>query len=62
VHKPNSVDLDYLASLVVNGKLKPVIDSIYPLEKVAEAIQKIGDGKLLGKALIKIDHNDHESL
>jgi NADPH:quinone reductase-like Zn-dependent oxidoreductase len=56
VHKPNSADLDFLASLVVTGKLKPVIDTIYPLEKVAEAIQKIGDSKLLGKALIKIEH------
>jgi NADPH:quinone reductase-like Zn-dependent oxidoreductase len=56
VHRPNVADLDYLASKVADGSLKPIIDNTYPLENVAEAIQKIGDGNLLGKALIKIDH------
>lgn len=30
-------DLNYLAELIVNGKIKPVIDRVYPLEELAAA-------------------------
>lgn len=40
--------------LVFQGNLKPVIDSIFPLEKTAEAYQRLQDGEHFGKVIVKI--------
>jgi NADPH:quinone reductase-like Zn-dependent oxidoreductase len=53
VHQPNK-DLGMLAELVVAGKLKPIINHIYPLSKVPEAMKLIGEGKAIGKVIITI--------
>ena len=51
--KPNK-DLNFLNKLFEEGKVKPVIDKIYPLKRTAEALQRIGDGTVMGKVVIKI--------
>ena len=54
LHKPNK-DLNILAKLFENGKLKPVIDRCFPLRKTGEAFQYYGEGYCKGKIVITID-------
>lgn len=51
----NIKDLNYLASLMDEGKIKSIIDKIYPVEKTAEAHQYVEDGFKKGNVVIKID-------
>jgi NADPH:quinone reductase len=50
----SAVKLGSLANLVEQGLLKAVIDSVYPLDKVADAHRKIENGGMKGKLVIKI--------
>jgi len=50
-------DLSYLVELFEAGKLKPVIDKYFPLEKTAEAFRYFGEGCFKGKIVIRLDHN-----
>ena len=50
-------DLRYLVELFEAGKLKPVIDKCFPLEKTAEAFRYFGDGCFKGKIVIKLGKN-----
>lgn len=56
IHKPNKDDQNILQELFVAGKIKPVIDRIYPLNQVADAINYLGEGKAKGKIVIHIEH------
>lgn len=53
-HHPVKDELVTLAALVEEGKLKPVINSVYPLVQVPEAIAEYGKGKSRGKIVIEI--------
>lgn len=53
MHKANK-DVDILMSLYAAGKVVPVIDKCYPLSEVAEAVQYLGEGRTLGKVVIRI--------
>lgn len=48
-------EMAYLAKLMGDGELKPVIDSVYPLSEVKAAQQKLDDMKQLGKIVLKVD-------
>jgi NADPH:quinone reductase-like Zn-dependent oxidoreductase len=50
-------DLASLIELVENGKVVPVIDRLYPLDEVSEAIQCLADGQVRGKVVITMDHS-----
>jgi NADPH:quinone reductase-like Zn-dependent oxidoreductase len=50
-HQPNK-DLAYLAQLVEDGTLLPVIDKRYPLSAAAEAMRYFGSGQVKGKVII----------
>jgi NADPH:quinone reductase-like Zn-dependent oxidoreductase len=39
---------------VAGGRLKPVIDSVFPLDQVADAHRRIDDGDHVGKIVIAI--------
>jgi len=52
--KPNNSDLDFLSSLVKEGKLRPVIEKCFPLEQIVEAHQHIESGRTKGKIVLKI--------
>jgi NADPH:quinone reductase-like Zn-dependent oxidoreductase len=51
----NPADLDLLASLVRDGKLKSVIDRRYPLEETGAALVYLGEGHARGKVVITVD-------
>jgi NADPH:quinone reductase-like Zn-dependent oxidoreductase len=48
-------DLQYMADLMQNGKLKAVIDRTYKLAETADAIRYIEEGHARGKVIITVD-------
>jgi NADPH:quinone reductase-like Zn-dependent oxidoreductase len=54
--RKKTTDLAYLNELYKTGKIKPVIDQVYPLEQVAEAYRYIEKGQKIGNITIKINH------
>ncbi|NKB38218.1 MAG: zinc-binding dehydrogenase [Gammaproteobacteria bacterium] len=48
-------DLNYLAELMAEGKVVPVIDRLYPLAEVADAIRYSETGRARGKIIIEIE-------
>ena len=53
--KLNHDDLDYLGTLMLEGKLVPVIDRRYTLAETAEALRYVEAGHSRGKVVIAID-------
>lgn len=53
-HKPNTFDLFAVTELIATGNINPIIDEIFSLENSKSAIQKMCEGKALGKIVIKI--------
>ena len=56
LHKPNK-GLAYMKERFEAGKVIPVIDSCYPLNKTAEAFRYYGGGRVKGKIIITVDGN-----
>jgi NADPH2:quinone reductase len=50
-HREN---IDELLALWQDGKLRPHVSSIYPLERAGEAIRELADRRALGKVVVKI--------
>jgi NADPH2:quinone reductase len=48
--------LDNLRILLERGHIKPVIDSVMPLEKVADAHRKLEKGGVRGKIVLSVSH------
>jgi len=51
---PTRSDLIFLKDLLETGKLKPVIDRRYNLEKVPDVIRYLEDGHVKGKFIITV--------
>jgi NADPH:quinone reductase-like Zn-dependent oxidoreductase len=47
-------NLDFIKRLIEEGYFRPLIDRIYPLEKIAEAFTYVGTGQKTGNVIIKI--------
>jgi NADPH:quinone reductase-like Zn-dependent oxidoreductase len=51
-------DLAFIAELIENGKVTPVIDRRYRLEEVAEAVAYVEEGHARGKVIISVVPNE----
>jgi NADPH:quinone reductase-like Zn-dependent oxidoreductase len=56
--KPDKKDLLFIKELLETGKVTPVIDRCYPLNKVPDAIRYLEEGRAKGKVVITVEHND----
>ncbi len=57
--KSNQKDLEFLAKLAGDGKIKPLIESRYSLDKTAEAMRYVNEGHARGKVVIKPSNTKH---
>jgi NADPH:quinone reductase-like Zn-dependent oxidoreductase len=55
IAKVNKADLEWLAGLASEGKLKTAIDRRYPLEKTGEALEYIGSQRARAKVIITVN-------
>jgi len=47
-------DMETLRDLLAEGKVAPVTDSVYPLERIAEALRHMGEGHPRGKIVVTV--------
>lgn len=52
--RPNRDDLTHLAEEVVAGRLRPILDETFPLEEVPAALSRLGEGRSMGKIVIRV--------
>jgi NADPH:quinone reductase-like Zn-dependent oxidoreductase len=57
---PNGKQLEVLGKLVVEGRIKPVVDSVTPLENWDVAWNRVNSGHARGKVVLKIDGTGNE--
>ncbi len=51
---PNATDLAFVKDLIEAGRVTPIIDRTFPLEKTAEAVHHVGAGHAAGKVIVCI--------
>ncbi|ELR72023.1 putative zinc-binding oxidoreductase [Fulvivirga imtechensis AK7] len=54
-HRPNKDDLEELKTMFDSGSVKPIIDKVYPLADLPQAIRMLGEGQIKGKVVIKMN-------
>ena len=52
--QPNGAQLDAISAMVEDGKIKPVIDTIYSFEDSIEAYSYLATGRVKGKVVIRM--------
>jgi NADPH:quinone reductase-like Zn-dependent oxidoreductase len=55
--KVNHKDLVFIKELIEAGKIKPIIDRLYKLTEVAEALKYYEKGRVQGKVAISVEHD-----
>ncbi|MGW8248307.1 MAG: NADP-dependent oxidoreductase [Acidiferrobacterales bacterium] len=50
----SGVQLEHMAKVVEDGKVRPVIDSVYPFEKAVDALERAHEGHTRGKVVIQM--------
>jgi len=46
-------DLEHLSELVVQGKLRPIVDQVFPLEEIRAAEDRVGSKHARGKVIVR---------
>lgn len=54
VCKPNRADLATLRDLIEAGRVRPLVDHVYPLSEVADALTAMGEGHTQGKLVVRV--------
>jgi NADPH:quinone reductase-like Zn-dependent oxidoreductase len=54
--KPRGGDLEKINALIEAGKIRPVIEKVFPLEQIAEAHRLSEQGHVRGKLVVKISN------
>jgi NADPH:quinone reductase-like Zn-dependent oxidoreductase len=54
VAEPDYVALEQLAALINQGSLKTEVSAVLPLDRAVEALEKIPQGHLVGKTVLKV--------
>ena len=52
MHRPDPGDLDHLSALWKSGEISTVIEKVYPLAELPEAMRYFGTGEVKGKLVI----------
>jgi len=52
--KPNRPNLAVLRELIEAGKVRPVVDRVYPLAEIADALETMGEGHVQSKLVVRI--------
>lgn len=55
-----STRLRWLKSQIETGEFKPVIDRVYPLDKIVEAYRYVETGQKIGNVVIEVENDDQE--
>jgi NADPH:quinone reductase-like Zn-dependent oxidoreductase len=50
----NRPDLDTLREMIESGKVKPVVEKVYPLAQAGDAMRHLGTGHAKGKIVLKV--------
>lgn len=53
--KPNRVDLAMMRELIESGRVSPVVERVYPLAEIADALEAMGEGHVQGKLVVRIN-------
>ena len=53
--KPNRADLAFVRELIEAGQVRPVVDCVYPLAEIADALEAMGDGHVQGKLVVRMN-------
>lgn len=53
-YSPDAGDLGFMKELIEAGKVKPLIDGVYPLKDIAEAFRRFAEGHARGKVVIRV--------
>jgi NADPH:quinone reductase-like Zn-dependent oxidoreductase len=53
--KPNRADLATMRELIEAGNVHPVVDRVYPLPEITDALEAMGEGHVQGKLVVRID-------
>ncbi len=52
--RPSGVDLRELGELVDDGRLRPHVEEVFPLERAADAHERIEGGHVRGKLVLSV--------
>jgi NADPH:quinone reductase-like Zn-dependent oxidoreductase len=55
--KPRGGELEKISTLIEAGKIRPVVEKVFPLEQIAEAHRLSETGHVRGKLVISIQHS-----
>jgi NADPH:quinone reductase-like Zn-dependent oxidoreductase len=53
--RPSGYDLAEMNDLIAAGRLKPHVEQTFPLDRAAEAMERLEDGHVRGKLVLEID-------